>query len=103
MAKSTKVVRRSENAREKQAARQSPRCQEVSDRGIVTGADFAAFMSALMSDVIDGTIAPGTANAAVNAGGKMLKCCELQMKFGAQTRSGKRVLHLAAPVVSREE
>lgn len=63
----------------------------------MTGGDFTAFMSALISDVIDGTVSAGIANAAVNAGGKMLKCCELQMKFGTQTRSGKRVLHLASP------
>lgn len=39
-------------------------------------------MSALMSDVIDGSINPGVANAAVNAGGKLLKVTEMQHRYG---------------------
>lgn len=74
--------------------RSSPRCREISDRGINTAADFTAFMSALVSDVIDGTISAGIANAAVNAGGKMLKCVELTMKYGTPGATGRRVLHL---------
>jgi hypothetical protein len=49
-----------------------------------TTQDFAELMSALMSDVIDGTVAPTVVNAAVNAGGKMLKAVELQLKHGAR-------------------
>lgn len=74
--------------------RSSPRCREISDRGINTAADFTAFMSALVSDVISGTISAGIANAAVNAGGKMLKCVELTMKYGTPGATGRRVLHL---------
>lgn len=36
----------------------------------------------MMSDVISGSVAPGTCNAACNAGGKLLKVVELQLKYG---------------------
>ena len=45
-------------------------------------------MSALMSDLIEGKITPGVGNATVNAGGKLLKMVELQMKYG-QVAIGK--------------
>jgi hypothetical protein len=51
-------------------------------------------MSALMSDVIEGRIAPQVANAVVNAGGKLLKVVEMQIRYGAQVGSEK-VLTLA--------
>lgn len=51
-------------------------------------------MSAIMSDVIEGSLTPSTANAAVNAGGKMLKAIELQLKYGKQDASGKKKLDL---------
>lgn len=50
-------------------------------------------MSALMSDVIEGTVTPAVANAAINAGGKMLKSVELQMRYGNIT-NGEKVLQL---------
>jgi hypothetical protein len=39
-------------------------------------------MSALISDVLDGRINPIVCNAAVNAGGKLLKVVEMQVKYG---------------------
>lgn len=39
-------------------------------------------MSAIMTDVIEGTLTPVQANASVNAGGKLLKAVELQLKYG---------------------
>lgn len=39
-------------------------------------------MSALISDVIDGSLTPGICNAAVNAGGKLLKVVEMTHKYG---------------------
>lgn len=45
-------------------------------------------MSALMSDVIEGAVTPQVANATVNAGGKLLKVVELQLKYGSQTGAG---------------
>lgn len=61
----------------------SPRSSEISRGGVRTGEDFANLMSALMTDVIDGTITPNVANAAVNAGGKLLKVVEMQYRYGS--------------------
>jgi hypothetical protein len=61
---------------------QEPRCLAISSAGIRTGSQFAGFMSALMSDLIDGRITANVGNAAVNAGGKLLKIVELQLKYG---------------------
>jgi hypothetical protein len=40
-------------------------------------------MSALMCDVIEGRVPPDIANAACNAGGKLLKVVEMQYKYGS--------------------
>jgi len=48
-----------------------------------------------MSDIVEGSVTPEVANAAVNAGGKLLKACELQLKYGVPSQvNGKRVLSL---------
>jgi hypothetical protein len=74
-----------------------PRCLVISEKGIRTGSQFANFMSALMSDLIEGRVTPGVGNAAVNAGGKMLKVVEMQLKFGTASPNGcGRELQLAA-------
>lgn len=46
-------------------------------------------MSALMSDLIEGKVTPSVGNAAVNAGGKLLKITEMQLKFGTTTKAKK--------------
>jgi hypothetical protein len=73
----------------------APASLAIAKDGIQTGRDFARFMSALMSDLIEGKITPGVGNAAVNAGGKLLKVVELQMKYGhSGSGSGEKVLDL---------
>lgn len=47
-------------------------------------------MSALMSDLIEGNVTPQVGNATVNAGGKLLKIVELQLKYGKTEPSGLR-------------
>lgn len=47
-------------------------------------------MSSLISDVIDGSVSPQVTNAACNAGGKMLKVVELQLKYGKPGANGTR-------------
>ncbi len=72
-----------------------PRSLSISERGIKTGGEFGAFMSALMGDIISGRVTPSVGNAACNAGGKMLKIVEMQYKYGTQSGDqGSRVLHL---------
>lgn len=75
----------------------------IAQKGITTGHDFANFMSALMSDLISGAVAPNVGNAACNAGGKLLKAVEMQMKYGTNNDKGQKVLTLAlqAPLVEQ--
>lgn len=84
MAKSSKEPRR--NA--KVVTDASARCLPVARRGIKSGAEFADFMSGLMSDLIEGKVSPQVANAACNAGGKLLKVVDLQYRYGAPARGG---------------
>lgn len=76
----------------------------IAAKGITTGHDFANFMSALMSDLISGAIAPQVGNAACNAGGKLLKAVEMQMRHGTANAQGQKVLTLAlnAPLVTEK-
>lgn len=56
-------------------------------------------MGALMTDLISGSVPPQVGNAMCNAGGKLLKAVEMQMKYGTQSKDvpGKKVLVIAAP------
>ena len=78
-----------------------PRSLEVAKKGIRTGGDFALMMSALMSDVIEGQVTPQVANATVNAGGKLLKVVELQLKYGKPNVDGSSNMDLLAPSQSQ--
>lgn len=73
-----------------------PRALGVAEKGIKTGRDFASLMSALMTDLIEGSITPAIGNATCNAGGKLLKVVEMQYKYGSSATPGKpRVLELS--------
>jgi hypothetical protein len=50
-------------------------------------------MSALMSDLLDGTIQPTVANAVCKAGSNLLKVNEMHLKYG-QTDTRKQSLRL---------
>lgn len=53
-------------------------------------------MSALMSDLVDGRVAPQVGNATCNAGGKLLRIVELQFKYGtSEPGQPKKTLTLA--------
>lgn len=82
------VQKREKNAdRDPQvSASPTPRSLSYALRGIKTGEDFANLMSAMMSDIIAGTMPPSVANAACNAGGKLLKVVEMQYKFAPPTK-----------------
>lgn len=64
-----------------------PKALSIAGNGIRTAGDFADFMSTLMTDVVEGRVTPSTCNAACNAGGKLLRIVELQMR---QDLRGKR-------------
>ena len=54
----------------------------IAEKGITTSREFAECMSALMSDILCERVDPRIANAAINAGGKLLKIMEMQLKHG---------------------
>ena len=55
-------------------------------------------MSSLMSDLIEGRVAPNVGNATCNAGGKLLRIVELQYKYGtADPGKPTKTLQLAVP------
>src|SRR6185436_21132709 len=70
--------------------RSVPASLAVAEAGINTGLQFARFMSSLMTDVIAGAVPPGTCNAACNAGGKLLRVIELQVRYGIPIGVGGR-------------
>ena len=71
------------------------RCLPISDAGITTSQQLAAFMSAMMGDLIAGRVKAQVASAAINAGGKLLKIVELQQKYGSNGENGgQKVLRL---------
>lgn len=76
----------------------TPRSLAVANAGIKTSHDFSNLMSSLMSDLIDGRIAPNVGNATVNAGGKLLKMVEMQFKYGKNSagQENGKVLSLTA-------
>ena len=71
-----------ESGRTEVVPAREPRCLPIASRGIETGSDFAGFMSALISDVVESNVTPQIANAAVNAVGKLLKVVEMRFKYG---------------------
>lgn len=92
------IKKQSDSAQRKKSLQRTkdPKSLAISERGVKTGSDFAALMSALMGDIIGGRVTPAVGNAACNAGGKLLKIVEMQYKFGTQSGSqGNRVLTLA--------
>lgn len=65
---------------------------------IRSSADYAAGMSALMGDLIAGRVTPQVGNAVCNAGGKLLKVKEMELRYGtAGPGQGQRELVLVNP------
>lgn len=85
MADSEMVAQQNEKVTE-----ESPRSLEFAKRGIRTGSDFASTMSALMSDLLQGSVSPEVANSVCNAGGKLLKVVEMKYKYGTKGARGER-------------
>lgn len=66
-------------------------------QNVVTSADYAAGMGALMGDLIAGRITPQVGNAVCNAGGKLLKVKEMELRYGTTGSGGMRQLMLVDP------
>lgn len=65
----------------------------IAANGVTDSRDFANLMSTLIGDVLTGRVSTDVANAAVNAGGKLLKVVEMQHKYGsAKTPAPRRLM-----------
>jgi hypothetical protein len=71
-----------------------PTCIAIASVGVKTGSDFAALMSATISDLVTGAITPQVGNAVCNAGGKLLKVVEMQQRYGSPAGGRKTDLQL---------
>lgn len=65
-----------------------PKSLVVARKGLKTSKDFANFMAALMTDIVEGKVSPGMGNASCNAGGKLLKVVEMEYKYGTKDDKG---------------
>ena len=88
MGANTSIKRASSGSESVVANGKPPRSLAVAEKGIKTSHDFADLMSSLMSDLIEGRVAPNVGNATCNAGGKLLKVVELQYKYGTAGKDG---------------
>jgi hypothetical protein len=84
------ATKKSSAVAKSEKAHKTPECRAlpIAERGIEHGHQFAEFMSAMMSDVVTGAMTPDVVNAACNAGGKLLKIVEMQLKYGVKGQSG---------------
>lgn len=93
----------------KAAVKVEPESLRIASKGIRTAHDFSNFMSALMGDLISGRVTPNVGNATCNAGGKLLKAAEMQVKYGTNGNGNQgRVLVLApgtgeSPLVEQQQ
>ncbi len=85
-------TRSTQNSEASQTNPERPHCLQFDN--IETGQDFARLMSALMSDVVSGRVDAPTANAACNAGSKLLKVVEMQYKYGSRSSEKKSEFRL---------
>ena len=83
--------------------KRKPRSLSIAEHGVHTSHDFADFMSALMSDLIEGNVAPNVGNAACNAGGKLLRVVELQYRYGTAIDGAPKTLILSIGAGTNEK
>lgn len=93
MAKSTVAPMGDENAPEGP----TPRSVQIASRGIRTADDAANFQSALLGDVMTGSVTEKRSNAACNAMGKLLKIVDMKHRYGGDSRENNKPLQLADP------
>ncbi len=80
---------------EQSSGDKTPKCLEIM-QDIRTSADYAAGMSALMGDLIASRVTPQVGNAVCNAGGKLLKVKELELRYGVEGPGAHKQLTLVA-------
>lgn len=98
-ANNTRRIGESSGENQKGNTSKTSRSIEISRNGIRTASDFASVMAALMSDVLEERVTPRVANAVCNAGGKLLKVVDMQLRYGKpiSSTSSIKTLELLAP------
>lgn len=64
----------------------------IAELGVRDSEQFSKLMSAIMGDVLNGRITTDVANSTCNAGGKLLKCIEMQYKYGTRKQKTPKLL-----------
>ena len=59
----------------------------IAAKGIRTGQDYANLMSAMMSDLLEGTVETGVSTAVVSAGRQLLKVVEMEVRLGKNDKT----------------
>jgi hypothetical protein len=67
------VTKKSSGITKREKTPPAPKSLRLAEGGINTTQQFAGLMSAIMTDVITGSVTPRIANATTNAAGKLLK------------------------------
>lgn len=76
----TAIAERQENTEVKE-----PKSLAIVTKGIRTSGDLANMFAAVICDTLDKSITVGQANVVCNAGGKILRIAEAQMRYGGLT------------------
>jgi hypothetical protein len=83
-------------------APRSARILSLTGDGLDTADKFARFMTEMMCDLAEELVSPEVGNAITNAGGKVLKVIEMQIKYGTKVDATgeKRLLLRAVPALT---
>ena len=71
-----------------------PATLPIAQAGIKSSSDFTNLMSAMITDVLEGTVKAQTCNAVCNAAGKMLKMVEMSFKYAPPSATGENQIDL---------
>ncbi len=97
MAKGSKEANRSGKGSSEDKHVVETRSVKIARGGINNSRKFTDFFSALIADLSEQKVTASMANAMCNAGGKMLKMVELEIRYGQQIPGqSRRLLTIAA-------
>jgi len=77
---------------ETDSAATEPRCLEFTRQGLKNSQQVTGFFAALISDLAEQRVTANIANAMCNAGRKLLKTVELEIRYGQQVPGKSRRL-----------